>query len=286
MAEKSNEIRIPFAEWLYRMKQSDLPPQAMMLAVAAVFFKVSSNEQLARVVNMDTRGLADKTYNRWKYQLSRDGWVIIKQVTVGRRTTIEVHPSYKESPVKFTDFKPRDPAKLQAHSSVETTDAHEDNEDRSPVEATGAARNNYGPGTVESTGEDRNNYGSAVEITDEQKKRSPHTPLKENKTLKQASSYSLAEGVQLAGLNGAKSLVVDQLAKWINPLIPDQQTAERALTTQITLFGGEVVKRAFGELQAQIDSGGLVGRPIVVLNKICQRIKADPQKRPSKPSRW
>lgn len=91
----------------------------------------------------------------------------------------------------------------------------------------------------------------------------------------------------LASLNGAQELIIDQLATWINPLMPDKITAARTLTTQITLYGAPVVKQAFSELRSQIDSGDLVGRPIVVLNKACLRIKGTQDKaKVKKPSRW
>jgi hypothetical protein len=92
-----------------------------------------------------------------------------------------------------------------------------------------------------------------------------------NNTL--ASSESVV-GTALAGLNGAQHLMVEQLATWINPITPDRITASRSLTTQISIFGAPIVKQAFGELQAQIDSGDLINRPIPVFNRICQRIQS------------
>lgn len=95
---------------------------------------------------------------------------------------------------------------------------------------------------------------------------------------------------ELAGLNGSQILFIEQLAKWINPMMPDRITAERTLQSQIQIFGAPIVKSAFSELMAQIDSGSLVARPIVVLSKICQRKEAEAKlgksKKPFKPSRW
>ena len=112
MNARANELRIPFAEWLYRMAEGAVPYQARALAIYAVAFKVTSNEDLACLVGMDTKGVADKTYNKWKNHLATHGWVIVKQVTIGRGTTIEVHPSYQETPVTFTDLVSRDPNKF------------------------------------------------------------------------------------------------------------------------------------------------------------------------------
>lgn len=112
-----NGLRMPFAEWLYRMAEADVPYQARGLAVYAVLFKVSANDELAKLAGMDTKGLADKTYNKWKKLLADDGWVILKAVTIGRTTSIEVFPSFKTSPVTFTDVSPRDPARVGQNKS-------------------------------------------------------------------------------------------------------------------------------------------------------------------------
>ncbi len=107
----------------------------------------------------------------------------------------------------------------------------------------------------------------------------PHTPFKENNNINNLASVgdnSAREAGQLAILNGAKAIMVDQLATWLSPYAPDTVTAEKWLVTATTMHGGPVVKEAFGELQAQIASGDLIGRPIVVLNRICERIKKRP----------
>lgn len=118
---KSNELRISLAEWLYRMSEADVPYQARALAIYAVAFKVTANEELARLSGMDTRGLADKTYNKWKSYLSSHGWVIVKQVTVGRTRTIEITPALRETPVTFTDLVQRMPRKFYVPDTVEST---------------------------------------------------------------------------------------------------------------------------------------------------------------------
>ena len=129
---------MPFAEWLYRMADANVPYQARSLAVYAVLFKVTANEDLARLSGMDTKGLADKTYNKWKRFLSDNGWVIIKAVTIGRQTSIEIFPAIQTSPVTFTDAIPRDPARFGQNKNYEPE-----------VKVTGS------------------NYEPAVEITDE-----------------------------------------------------------------------------------------------------------------------
>jgi uncharacterized protein YdaU (DUF1376 family) len=79
----------------------------------------------------------------------------------------------------------------------------------------------------------------------------------------------------LACLNGIRFEMVETMAGWISPYAPDRKTAEAWLQTSVGLYGGAVVKQAFGELRAKITQGDLVARPIPLLDKICQRVKAD-----------
>jgi hypothetical protein len=118
---KGNDLRMSFAEWLFRMSAANAPYQARALAVYAVAFKVTANDELAKLSGMDTKGLADKTYNKWKSYLSTHGWVIVKQVTVGRTRTIEVEPALDGTPVTFTDLVRRMPRKFYGNTSVEST---------------------------------------------------------------------------------------------------------------------------------------------------------------------
>lgn len=112
-----NELRMSLAEWLFRMAEDDLPYQARSLAVYAVLFKVTANDELAKLAGMDTKGLADKTYNKWKRLLADNGWVIIKSITIGRTTTIEIYPALKTRPVTFTDAIARDPVRFAQNKS-------------------------------------------------------------------------------------------------------------------------------------------------------------------------
>ena len=68
-------------------------------------------------------------------------------------------------------------------------------------------------------------------------------------------------------------MIVGHLAKWINPFAPDRDTAKGVLTRQLAIFGAPIVQQAYGEMMAQIESGDPIARPIIVFNKICQRIK-------------
>ena len=158
----SNELRMPFAEWLFRMSEARLAPQARELAVYAVVFKVTSNDELARLAGMDTivkgESIADKTYNRWKKELTDEGFVILKATTIGRVTTIEVFPAVDATPVTFTDVKSRDVRKFydrndQSKSYGETVEDTDETE-VSPVTVTDESRNSYVP-AVEPTATSR-----------------------------------------------------------------------------------------------------------------------------------
>jgi hypothetical protein len=184
----SNELRIPFAEWLFRMSEARLAPQARELAVYAVVFKVTSNEELARLAGMDTivkgESIADKTYNRWKKQLTDQGFVILKATTVGRVTTIEVFPAIGALPVTFTDLKARDIRKFYDRNGQSKSYGRDvddtDDEQRPDVTVTADERNSYGnsveptavsraptPAQMESL---RDSYSSESEV------KSPPTP--------------------------------------------------------------------------------------------------------------
>jgi hypothetical protein len=150
----SNSTRIPLAEWLFAMSKANVPYQARTLAVYAVLFKVKSNDELADLCGMDMKGIADKTYNKWKKYLADYGWVILKSVTVGRVTTIEVFPAIDTSPVIFTDVKPRDPARFGKSKSYGLEDEITGESYDPPVIITDETRNSYAP-AVEPTGGSR-----------------------------------------------------------------------------------------------------------------------------------
>ena len=147
----SNSLKMPLQEWMWRMSAAEVPIQACGLAMFATVFKVTTNEDLARLANMDTKGCADKTYNKWKQYLSANGWVVLKSVVVGRLTLIEVGPAFKHTPVIFTNVDMRDWKKYQDQVASGTVKATSENYER----------------TEQSTGE---NYERAEEITDETSK--------------------------------------------------------------------------------------------------------------------
>lgn len=135
-----NVQRMPFAEWLYRMAEDGLPYQARALAVYAVAFRTSGNEEL-----LEMSGIGERTYDKWKKRLLADGWVIISRRNGGRGIGIEVSPALREVPVEFTDLRARNPRNFcqnQASIEDEENPATFDNkeEEVAGVKITGAER--------------------------------------------------------------------------------------------------------------------------------------------------
>lgn len=111
----SNSLRMPFAEWLYRMAEDEVPYQARALAVYAACFDISKNDELS-----DLSGIQDRTFDRWKKYLSANGWVLIGAQQGGRGRGITVIPAYRETPVIFTDVSARNPRKFYTRNNEQT----------------------------------------------------------------------------------------------------------------------------------------------------------------------
>jgi len=88
--------------------------------------------------------------------------------------------------------------------------------------------------------------------------------------------------VQLDPLHGMLATV----AGWYDPAWLPEARWTRARSTvarMIALHGSPVVLKAVGDLAAQIDGGVAVLHPVIVLEKVCQRLKATPAKAPPEP---
>lgn len=119
------------------------------------------------------------------------------------------------------------------------------------------------------------------------KKEIPPTPPKEkNNIYKQLPpQYGATQsGGEILGLNGATSLIVNKLAGWINPMMPDHRTARASVENFVGLYGSDVVRDAFAKLEAKNLHGDLVARPIPYLASECARLKVGKDK-PKKPAR-
>jgi hypothetical protein len=193
MNRRSNELRMSFAEWFFRLCQANVPYQARGLAVCAVLYKVPTNDELASLSGMDMKGIADKTYNRWKKQLRDDGWVIVKSTTTGRLTTIEVTPAYQECPVTFTDVRPKDVRKFYDRSARKNYDWDVEITDEQRSSAVEVTVEQPSP-SVEITGErgrETEKQGSTVKVTAE----TPSTVIFTDETASRAPAYSIPSGL-------------------------------------------------------------------------------------------
>jgi 5-methylcytosine-specific restriction endonuclease McrA len=124
----SNELRMPFAEWLYRMSEARVPSTARTLAVCTAVFNVSGNDKLAWLSGLDMAGRADKTYAGWKRYLLSNGWLISTTCkgTRGRRAALS--PAFQGRPVVLVemphDYTPvtpsvaPEPTKVRRHCSA------------------------------------------------------------------------------------------------------------------------------------------------------------------------
>lgn len=62
----------------------------------------------------------------------------------------------------------------------------------------------------------------------------------------------------LEGLNGKTVAIVEALARWLNPLQPDHQTAKGVLKGFVESYGSDAVSRAYADLTADIAGGKLI----------------------------
>lgn len=248
-----NGIHMPLAEWLYRMAQQDVPYQARSLAIYAVLFKITANDELAVLSGMDTKGIADKTYNKWKKLLADNGWLILKSSLVGRTTVIEIYPALATHPVTFTDVKARDPKKFADKTEVGTVEVTAEVEgavvkvtSESYVSSVKDTRNNDEP-PVKVT---RQNYGLAVEVTSE------------FCATVEIARESYGAGVEITGGasrvldNNNNNLLVDIPVSEVSNITPLAPVAENQLDVPSPSSGG-FIDEAFNAYNALAQSVGL-----------------------------
>jgi uncharacterized protein YdaU (DUF1376 family) len=111
-----------------------------------------------------------------------------------------------------------------------------------------------------------------------------HTQKEEDNT--PPPSVPVAGGArveEVTGLNGATVLMVETLAAWMCPMMPKRREAREWLGNTVQIFGSDVVKSAFADMQAKHAHGDIVARPIPLMTKICQRKEAEAKSRREAP---
>lgn len=111
----TNELRMPFAEWLVRMSIANISAAGRSLAIYATVLDVTGNDDLARIINVGSR-----TLDKLKKELSAKGWVTISRRKGGRGIGIVVTPAVDGTPVQFTDLSRRDLEKMLARIARNT----------------------------------------------------------------------------------------------------------------------------------------------------------------------
>jgi hypothetical protein len=105
----SNYLRMPLAEWVYRMRVAGVAREAVGIAFTAALFDISSNAELAE---MSGHNAGSRTLDKHKGDLVKGGWVLIPPCRGGRGIGVKVIPAVAETPVEFTDVSARNPSKI------------------------------------------------------------------------------------------------------------------------------------------------------------------------------
>lgn len=111
----SNELRMSFGEWLSKMAESDMPAAGRIIAIYAAVFDITGNDQLSAL-----SGIHGRTLDKWKRKLVSEGWVIIGRREGGRGHGIHVYPAFRETPVTFTDIRPKKGGKYYPRNFEQT----------------------------------------------------------------------------------------------------------------------------------------------------------------------
>lgn len=102
----------------------------------------------------------------------------------------------------------------------------------------------------------------------------PYPYQKEKKDTKLADTESVAAGEpEIGGLNGSTAAIVNGVARWLNNLVPDLETARRIVTTNTGIFGSDAVRRAFSDMQADVLDGKVIASPIKAFAGYCDSAK-------------
>lgn len=137
-----NELRMSFGEWLFRMSEADVAPQARTLAIYAAVFDVTGNDELARLSGLGDEK-AMRTYDKWKKDLLKGGWVLISRRQGGRGIGIDVHAALGETPVAFTDVIKRNPSKFYPRNNQQRGAENTPVTPETPVKSAGVGKESF-----------------------------------------------------------------------------------------------------------------------------------------------
>lgn len=116
------------------------------------------------------------------------------------------------------------------------------------------------------------------------KKEIPPTPPKEknnniyNNHHSKETAAVCGGGEDLPGLNGSTSVVIDKLAGWIQPGMPDYVTARDSLEKLVSIYPPEIVRDSFAHLEAKMLSGDIVPKPLKYFMATCRGMNTEAEK--------
>lgn len=117
------------------------------------------------------------------------------------------------------------------------------------------------------------------------KKEIPPTPPKEKNNIYNNNHHSIdtaREQVEVVGLNGTTHTLIERLAGWINPAMPDRVTARASLENLVKMYPPDIVRDGFAHIEAKILSGDIVPTPIKYLTATCRGMHAQQLKEAAK----
>lgn len=256
-----NSPSIASADWAYECAQSKAHAY-IKLIVHTLRILIRSNEPDTEVSDDDLSrltSLSPKTVQRYRLLAEREGWI---EYRAGRgRSKVS---TYRVAVPKETLNQLA--SRLDALTKKQSVRPPLETENRS-VSPSG------GPTT-------RENRSVSPTQGETGKKEIPPKPPKE-KIYNKPTTTELVGNSGVVGLNGSAAMIVERLAGWINPMMPDKRTAQGALESLIKLYTAPIVRDSFAELEAKILHGDIIAKPIPYLTSACQRRATAPPKNQS-----
>lgn len=265
----SNSETIDPAAWAYEVAQSRVHAYVKLIVhtLRALMRDKGPDIEISDAELARCTSLSERTVSRYRTLAEQEGW-ISSRIGSGRS--------------KVTLYRISIPMQTLCELS-ERMNGLKKNQTVSPPldeKRVTASRTNSQKVTDSLTAGPTTGQNKTVSRTDSQplKKEIPPHPLKKkiNNIYNNHPSIETARDAgagEVQGLNGATSHIVEILAGWINPMMPDYKTAKGWLESSVSMYGGVVVRDSFAELEAKVFQGDIVARPIPLLTKICQRRK-------------